>query len=37
MSNTRNQDAIDQLIRLGVVCLPTPYYAYRVLTGLLNQ
>ena len=36
MSNTRNQDAIDQLRELGVICLPTPYYAYRVLTGVLG-
>ena len=36
MSNTRNQDAIDRLRDLGVICLPTPYYAYRVLTGILN-
>ena len=36
MSNTRNQDAIDRLRELGVICLPTPYYAYRVLTGILG-
>ena len=34
MSNTRNQEAVDRLRELGVVCLPTPYYAYRVLTGI---
>lgn len=37
MSNTRNQEAIEKLAGLGVICFPTPYYAYRVLTGILES
>ena len=31
MSNTRNQDAIIKLMELGVICLPSPHYGFRVL------
>lgn len=36
MSNTRNQEAIEKLISLGVVCLPSPYYGLKVIGNLLN-
>ena len=32
MSNTRNQEAVEQLQELGVICLPSPYYGFRVLS-----
>ena len=36
MSNTRNQDAIEKLIKLGVVCLPSPYYGMKTLENICN-
>lgn len=35
MSNTRNQEAIEKLMKLGVVCLPSPYYGLKVITNLI--
>lgn len=35
MSNTRNQEAIGKLMKLGVVCLPSPYYGLKVITNLI--
>ena len=35
MSNTRNQEAIEKLVKLGVVCLPSPYYGLKVIANLL--
>lgn len=37
MSNTRNQEAIEKLIELGVVCLPTPVYGLKVIENLINN
>lgn len=34
MSNTRNQDSIEKLIDLGVICLPSPYYGLKVIENL---
>ena len=34
MSNTRNQEAIEELMKLGVVCLPTPYYGLKVIENI---
>lgn len=36
MSNTRNQDAIEKLLELGVICLPTPYYGLKVLENAIQ-
>lgn len=36
MSNTRNQESIEKLIELGVVCLPTPYYGFKVINNLIG-
>lgn len=36
MSNTRNQESIEKLIKLGVVCLPTPYYGFKVISNLIG-
>lgn len=36
MSNTRNQDAIEKLLELGVICLPTPYYGLKVLENVIQ-
>lgn len=36
MSNTRNQESIEKLIKLGVVCLPTPYYGFKVINNLVG-
>lgn len=35
MSNTRNQEAIEKLMKFGVVCLPSPYYGLKVITNLI--
>lgn len=35
MSNTRNQEAIEKLMKLGVACLPSPYYGLKVITNLI--
>lgn len=37
MSNTRNQDAIEKLLDLGVICLPTPYYGLKLLENITNH
>ena len=37
MSNTRNQDVIEKLIKLGVVCLPSPYYGMKVLENICKN
>ena len=34
MSNTRNQESIEKLIELGVICLPTPYYGLKILSNI---
>ena len=34
MSNTRNQEAIEELMKLGVVCLPTPHYGLKVIENI---
>ncbi len=36
MSNTRDQDSIEKLIKLGVVCLPSPYYGFRVISNVIG-
>lgn len=37
MSNTRDQESIEKLIKLGVVCLPTPYYGFKVISNLIGR
>ena len=37
MSNTRNQEAIEKLIDLGVVCLPSPYYGLKVISNIVTN
>lgn len=37
MSNTRNQNAIEKLIKLGVICLPSPYYGMKTLENICSQ
>lgn len=36
MSNTRNQDSIEKLIDSGVICLPTPYYGFKVIENVIE-
>ena len=36
MSNTRHQESIEKLLELGVVCLPTPHYGFKVIDNLLS-
>ena len=36
MSNTRHQESIEKLLELGVVCLPTPLYGFKVISNLLT-
>ena len=37
MSCSRNQEAIEKLMKLGVVCLPSPYYGFKVICNLLKK
>ena len=37
MSNTRNQESIEKLMELGVICFPTPLYGFKVIENLLNK
>ena len=37
MSCSRNQEAIEKLMKLGVVCLPSPYYGFKVMCNLLRE
>ncbi len=36
MSNTRNQESIEKLMKLSVVCLPTPYYGFKVINNVIG-
>ena len=37
MSNTRNQEALEKLIELGVICLPSPYYGLKVISNIVSK
>ena len=37
MSNTRNQESIEKLMELGVVCLPTPVYGLKVIENVIKK
>ena len=37
MSCSRNQEAIEKFMKLGVVCLPSPYYGFKVICNLLKK
>lgn len=36
MSNTRNQKSIEKLLKLNIVVLPTPIYAFKILKNFID-
>lgn len=37
MSCSRNEEAIEKLLKLGIVCLPSPYYGFKVISNLIKK